>query len=490
MKELRLALIAGLWIVACNPPAEQLAEQPAATAAPEKPVAPAPESALTPDTLLERSIHRRAVEAVIWGIPAVNYERMLQAAVDNGAKPNQVVYWSRPVNEKNQTLTPNPDTIYLNPCYDTTNGPVVVEIPPATADNIIVGSFDVAWQNALADVGPAGADKGKGAKYLITPPGYEQKAPPGYIVLPSETYRGFVILRSNFKSRSDADIRSAVEHGKRVKVYPLGGDANATVFVDAYDKPFDATIPYDATFFALLDRFVQAEPWLTRDKVMIDSLKTIGIEKGKPFAPDARTQSILDDAAREAHAVIALQFERNFTPPFYEGTRWGVPVPPETRDGLGNMFADPKEYGLDGRAVMYHMAYYSPKVFGAGQFYLLNISDRAGKALEGNKTYRLTVPPDAPIDQYWSATAYDRETHALIKGMSRPSLASNDTAVQKNADGSTEIYFGPEAPAGKESNWVPTDPNRQFEVLFRLYGPKKELFEKTWKLPDVEEVQG
>jgi hypothetical protein len=91
------------------------------------------------------------------------------------------------------------------------------------------------------------------------------------------------------------------------------------------------------------------------------------------------------------------------------------------------------------------------------------------------------------VKQYWSATAYDRQTHALIVGMSRPSLASNNTAVQKNPDGSTDIYFGPTAPAGKASNWVPTEPKRQFEVLFRLYGPKKELFEKIWKLPDVEE---
>ena len=301
------------------------------------------------DALSERTLERRAVEAVIWGMPAVNYERMLQAAIDNGAKLNQVVYWSRPVNWKNQTLTPNPDTIYLNPFYDTTKGPVVVEIPPADADHVIVGSFDVAWQNALADVGPAGADKGKGAKYLITPPGYKEKAPDGYIVLPSETYRGFVILRSNFKSRSDADIKSAVEHGKRVKVYPLGGNPESTVFVDAYDKPFDATIPYDATFFELLDRFVQAEPWLTRDKVMIDTLKTIGIEKGKPFKPDAKTKSILDNAAREAHDVIALKYENGFVPPFFEGTRWGLPIPKETIEGLGSDFADPNQYGLDGR---------------------------------------------------------------------------------------------------------------------------------------------
>jgi hypothetical protein len=443
----------------------------------------------TAEQLSERALHRRAVEAVICGMPAVNYERMLQQALASGAKANQVVYWSRPVNWKNQTLTPNPDTIYLNPFYDTTNGPVVVEIPPADADHVIVGSFDVAWQNALADVGPAGADKGKGAKYLLTPPGYKEKPPEGYIVLPSETYRGFVILRSNFKSRSDADIKAAVEHGRRVKVHPLGGSADSTVFVDAFDKPFDATIPYDSTFFDLLDRFVQAEPWLTRDKVMIDVLRTIGIEKGKAFAPDAKTRSILDQAGREAHEVIALKYETGFVPPFFAGTHWSVPIPKETRDGLGNGFADQDTYGVDGRAVMYHMAYFSPRVFGGGQFYLLNISDRAGKPLEGSRTYRLTVPANAPVEQYWSVTAYDRQTHALIRGMSRPSLASNDTAVQKNPDGSVDVCFGPRAPAGKEANWVPTDPKRQFELLFRLYGPKKELFEMAWKLPDVEELE-
>ncbi len=441
----------------------------------------------TPEELRERAIHRRAVEAVIWGMPAVNYERMLQAATDNGATLNQVVYWSRPVNSKNQTLTPNPDTIYLNPFYDTSRGPVVVEIPPADENHVIVGSFDVSWQNALADVGPAGEDKGKGAKYLVLPPGYKESPPEGYIVLQSETYRGFVILRSNFKSRSDADIKSAVDHGKKVKVYPLGGDPGSTVFVDAYDKAFDATIPYDPTFFELLDRFVQAEPWLTRDKAMINPLKTIGIEKGKPFKPDAKTRAILEKAVQEARGLIGLNYEAGFDPPFFTGTRWGLPVPKDTRDGMGTKFADPNEYGIDGRAVMYHMAYFSPRVLGAGQFYLLNVRDKTGQALEGNKIYRLAVPPDAPIEQYWSVTAYDRETHALIVGMPRPSLASNDTKVQKNADGSTDVYFGPKAPAGKESNWVPTDPKRKFELLFRLYGPKKALFEKAWTLPDVEE---
>ena len=89
---------------------------------------------------------------------------------------------------------------------------------------------------------------------------------------------------------------------------------------------------------------------------------------------------------------------------------------------------------------------------------------------------------------YWSATAYDRKTNALIRETSRSSRASNSARMQQNADGSVDLFFGPRAPAEKESNWVPTN-GRDFEVLFRLYGPEKAFFDKTWKLPDIEAVK-
>jgi hypothetical protein len=445
---------------------------------------PAPRATSGP-TLAERAIHRRAVEAVIWGIPAVNFDLMVQAAAANGAKPNQIVYWSRPVNWKDQTLTPNPDTIYLNPFYDTRDGPVVLEIPPTANGQVIVGSADMAWQNAMQDFGPDGADQGKGGKYLITPPGYRGKVPAGYEVLASETFQGFVILRSNFKSRSDADIAAAVDHGRKVRFYPLGAHPDTTVFVDVYDKPFDSTIPYDWRFFESLHRFIQAEPWLTRDKVMIEQLKSLGIEKGKPFAPDEKMKALLDAGAKEAHEYIAARYEANFEPPFFEGTHWGLPVPADAREGLQNGFADPDDYPLDGRAVMYHMAYFSPKRLGAGQFYLVAVHDKAGQPLDGTKNYQLTVPANAPVKQYWSVTLYDRDTHALIKDTSHGSRGSNVPDLQKNADGSVTVYLGPSAPSGKDSNWVPTN-GRPFEMLFRLYGPEKSFFEKTWKLQDAE----
>jgi hypothetical protein len=157
-------------------------------------------------------------------------------------------------------------------------------------------------------------------------------------------------------------------------------------------------------------------------------------------------------------------------------------------EGQSSNYADHDKYPVDLRGVLYSYGYISIKRPGTAQFYLISLRDKDGQAFDGGKTYRLRVPPNAPVNQYWSVTAYDRQTHALIRNMPRASRASNATEVQKNADGSVDIYFGPRAPAGKDANWVPTDPQRGFELMLRVYGPKKEFFDKAWVLPDVERV--
>jgi hypothetical protein len=403
---------------------------------------------------------------------------------------NQIVYWSRLPDWKNQTLTPNPDSIYLMPFFYTKDvGPVVLEIPPVD-DGSITGNVDEAWQAALEDVGPAGVDKGKGGKILILPPGYKDKVPDGYIPLESETYGGFALLRSILNSGSDADIAKAVAYGKRVKLYPLAQAANPppTTFVDAIDVVFDATIPYDLRFFQSLDRTVQSEPWLTRDKAMIDQLKSIGIEKGKPFNPDAKTQDILKAAAREAHAWLDARYETVFSQPYFEGGRWAFPVSRELGENQPTFFAKPDVYPVDDRGLAYSFGFVGIKHLGAGQYYLMAIKDKEGQPFDGGSAYRLTVPANAPVKQYWSATAYDRATHALIRNLPSSSRSSQTPGLRKNPDGSVDIYFGLKAPPGKESNWVPTSADGKFEVLFRFYGPEKALFDKTWKLPDLEKV--
>jgi hypothetical protein len=443
-----------------------------------------------PTDLAERAVHRRAVEAVIWGMPAVNCDLMYQAMVREGGTFNQIAYWSRLPDWKIQTLTPNPDAIYLTPFTNSKEvGPVVLEIPSADEGSITGTVMDV-WQCPLEDVGPAGVDKGQGAKYLILPPGYKDQVPAGYIQLPSDTYEGYALLRSIPKSGSEADVVKAVAYGKRIKLYPLSKAANPpdTTFVDVVDVVYDATITYDLRFFESLNRLVQAEPWLERDKAMIDQLKSIGIEKGKPFNPDPRTKDLLNDAAREAHAWLVDRYEASFSSPYYEGGHWALPGSLELLEGQATFFAQPNVYPVDVRGVTFSYAYFTPKHVGAGSSYLLTIADKNGQLLDGGATYRLNVPANAPVRQYWSATVYDRATHAPIRNARWPSRSSQTPGLQTNVDGSVDVYFGPTPPAGKESNWVPTSTDGGFEVLFRFYGPEKPLFEKTWRLPDIEKI--
>ncbi len=376
------------------------------------------------------------------------------------------------------------------PFYNTKDaGPVVLEIPPADGGSI-TGSVDDAWQTAIEDVGPAGVDKGQGGKYLILPPGHKDPVPAGYIAMPSSTYTGYALLRSNVKSGSDEDVAKAVAYGKRIEFYPLSQAANPppTKFIDAIDTVYDSTIPYDLRFFEALNSLVQREPWLTRDKTMIDMLKSIGIEKGKPFAPDAKAKEILEGAMCEAHAWLDDRYEKVLSEKYYEGGQWAFPASKEVTEGMQSDFANPDGYPVDDRGVVYSYVYFSPKHIGQGQFYLMTINDKEGRPFDGGNSYRLRVPPNAPVSLYWSATVYDRATHALILGLPVSNRVSNTPELQKNTDGSVDVYIAPKTPAGKETNWIPTDATGKFEVMFRLYGPQKPLFDKTWVLPDIEKT--
>ncbi|MBA8840887.1 DUF1254 domain-containing protein [Ochrobactrum sp. RH2CCR150] len=442
--------------------------------------------AFSMDDIARRSAERRAAEVVIWAMPAVNADLMLQAFQKAGGGPNQIAYWSRLPSWKNQTLTPNPDTVYLMPFFDTSKaGPIILEIPPADTGSL-TANIDNLWQVALEDAGPSGADKGKGGKYLILPPGYSKKVPKGYIPLRSDTYAGYALIRSTPKSGSDADVAKAVAYGKRVKLYPLASAARPeeTKYVDVIDTLFDATIPYDLNYFQSLDRVIQSEPWLERDRAMIDIVRSLGIEKGKQFRPDADTVATLVKGAEEAHEWLEHQRTVIFEP-YYSGAKWFVPAVPDVIQGHSDNFAHKDIYPTDATAVTYSMGYVGIKHLGAGQFYLLTMTDGDGAALEGSKTYRFTVPPQAPVTQYWSATVYDSNTHAFIREVSRFSRSSNSPEIKVNADGAVDVYFGPTAPQGQESNWIPTKPGSHFEVLFRLYGPEKRFFEKSWVLSDL-----
>ena len=144
----------------------------------------------------ERTKYRRAVEAVIWGMPLVNTEAMRQAYLrDVGATYNDICYFSQPADWRFQVTTPNASTNYVYFNFNLKQGPVVIEVPEPVGAGLLGGMLD-AWDVTIAGVGPADENNGKAAKYLLLPPGFDGQTPDGYIVVRFATYNGYALLRA------------------------------------------------------------------------------------------------------------------------------------------------------------------------------------------------------------------------------------------------------------------------------------------------------
>jgi hypothetical protein len=223
---------------------------------------------------------------------------------------------------------------------------------------------------------------------------------------------------------------------------------------------------------------------MTRDLAVMGQLRSLGIEKGKAFTPTEETKAILKKAAEEAHQgfqVASLAGE-----PWWPGTQWKLPerMGPKT----GFRFQTDDALYVDNRGMIFFLAFAAPKKLGAATFYVVNGHDSTDQLLKGEKSYRLHVPADVPAKQYWAVTAYDLDTACLIRDMPTPGLDSYNKKMHRNSDGSVDIYFGPKAPVGHEENWVPTKAGATWFTMFRFYGPDKALFDKSWKMADIEVV--
>jgi hypothetical protein len=202
---------------------------------------------------------------------------------------------------------------------------MVREVPPAD-DGMLNGSVMNYWQAAIEDIGPAGVDAGRGGMYAILPPGWDQSLPDAYLRLRSDTFHTYALIRSVPAGGSEEEVARAVAYSRRIQLYPLSQSHHrpATEWVDVSNTLFDAVIPYDLRFFQTLDRIIQLEPWLERDRVMIDQLRSVGIERGKAFRPDANRQATLTRAIEEAHEWLEAAYVNAF-PAFSPPRRWGYP---------------------------------------------------------------------------------------------------------------------------------------------------------------------
>jgi hypothetical protein len=273
---------------------------------------------------------------------------------------------------------------------------------------------------------------------------------------------------------------------KQLKVYPLSEAAHPPVqrLIDMTDTQYNGLTNYDLSLYTSLAGMLNEEPVQPRDLQMMGMLLPIGIEKGTPFKPDAATVAQLNSAGAAAHAWLVAQSVTAITP-WWPKSQWVIPAAPI---GVKTLFhwETPNYFDVDARGIALSSFFGPTATLGGGSFYLATYHDSAARPLDGGQTYRFHVPANVPVSQFWAVTVYGLETSALFPNSTRVTVSSLDKGLNKNADGSADLYFGPTPPAGHETNWLYTPNGQKWFPWFRFYGPQKALLNKSWTMPDIE----
>ncbi len=427
---------------------------------------------------------QRAVQTYLWAIPLVSFAQWQHAYETVFGMQDGDLVLTANFQDKLGLLTANDTTPYLVGFVNLQRtGPLVFDYPQGkTAGGIL--DF---WQRPITDMGLTGPDRGAGGQYLVIGP--DQDMPPdveNYQIVQSPTnniLHGFRVLTT--------DSQEAQALTASYQVYPFAQQDNPrkTQIIPAAGKPWSGWPASSMDYWRLLAKMLNEEPVHERDRMMVAMLKPLGIEKGKPFQPDARQQQILEQGAvvGEAMARCLSYAKRQPEAHIWPGTQWKNAVLLEANQETEHHTA------LDERTAWFYEAVtltegMTTKTPGQGQQYLGIQKDKEGHWLQGSNSYTLHVPPNVPVKQFWSITLYDTETRCFIDNPHNIAGVDSLGDLIQNSDASVDLYFGPTAPAGKEKNWVPTIPGRGWFAYFRFYAPTEPYFDRTWSLPDIEKV--
>jgi hypothetical protein len=433
----------------------------------------------------------RAFELFGSGMATASMYAMLKGHRDIGVVPNKTIAISETLlDAKSLWLTPNTTTPYAVAEINVKNGPVVLEI-----GSPVISIIDDAYFKYVADVGLGNPeDAGKGGKYLFVGKDYKGEIPEGYIVYKTNTYRHWMLTRP-YQLPNETLKETLTKFKKGIKIYPLADAKNPepVEYINISGRQYNTLHATDATIYNELNEVIQYEAANTADPEMLGLAKSIGIEKGKEFKPDARMQKILTEASSLANAAFRGVMYKPGNPNayFYEDRKWFSPLASGSHEFIDKNGAR----GLDDRIGMHFFAtgitpFMVTPAVGKGSVYAVGSMDNHGDMLDGGKTYSVTLPGPVPAVNFWSFMVYDTHTRSILETDQRTGGVDSKLAGMKTAeDGSVTIFFGPEAPAGQENNWVQTVPGKGFHSLLRLYGPEQEWFDKTWKPGDYIEVK-
>jgi len=431
----------------------------------------------------------RAIEAYKFFYPTVSIAGTWKGNIHAGTIPNKVllILHGRP---EQLVFTPNSDTPYAGGTLDLSEGPMVVEIPPGPIMTVV----NDLNQRYVMDMGLPGPDAGKGGKHIILPPGYKGEVPTGYYSGTATTNRVLLMLRAIPPAGNDA---AGVELLKTVKIHPLNPPAGwkEIAWIDQGTKAEDFTpVRWERglDYWKELHEIIDTEPASEAYRMEYGRLATLGIEKGKPFAPDARMKGILEKAACVANDQMRVQSFADRRPDrlMWKDRKWEwATLRPEN-----GTFDLPAYKDLDARTKWFFQAQIeSPAMFRrdpkAGSLYWLGLRDANGSYLEGSKTYKLTVPQPVPAKMFWSVTIYDPETRSEIATDQKKAALRSLFELKGKTRESVDLYFGPNASAGHENEWIKTLPGKGWFTYFRIYGPEESAFDGSWKPGDFQEIK-
>ena len=478
------------------------------------------------------------VEAFVNAYQGASVESIFKGCAAAGVPNNTVLIFSDLMDANSLFLTANVDVVYYWINVDATSGPIVIETPP-----LALGVVDDMWFNWITDFGLPGPDRGEGGKYLFVPPGYKGELPQGgYFVQQMRTTRATMVGRSFLENNDPRPVAALIK--KTLKIYPylpggygtsigeaLQGKATlartpdhkmdwaflrpqeAAKFTEGTGKVMNTVPPSDYSYFEVLNDLVQKEPLGALDPEIMGSLTAIGIVKGKPFNPDARMKKILTNAAAIGSAAArtlnwkwrpsdsGYYYENStwFNPLFLGGYNMETPPPQVSADGVITLYPATGARTLNVRTAMFFgYTYITPamimRLTDIGSQYLIKTVDSKGEYFDGNKTYKVTLPPNIPAGKFWSFTVYDNQSRSMLATPQRYPRAGSQSfptpAAKADANGSTTVYFGPTKPAGvDDGNWIQTDPKKGWFTILRLYSPLESFFTKAWRPSDIENVK-
>lgn len=255
-----------------------------------------------------------------------------------------------------------------------------------------------------------------------------------------------------------------------------------------YDKLYKNVDPRDAAYFDILTEFLNQETVVERDLMMMAMMKSFGYHHGEEFKPSAATRDMLSEAVSSALDDLIIM-TRDIAGPWWEGKPgWMKPV-----KSIGPLtqfkFVTESEFAIDPRTETFSMYCCPPVRLGAATAYIYAARDVDGEPLDARSSYKLHVPANVPVKQFWSLTAYDAKTAVFFENVAVTDISSLDEGLQYNKDGSIDLYVGPKAPKGKESNWIETNSDNNSIFLFRFYGPEAGAKDGSWVMDGFKKIE-